>query len=85
MVGQTIWAPDPRTESSKRRIEFLLVVQGMHPGHALDAKAGRNSHYLPNFSDVSDPLMALRIASAREVTSPGFKALKHRRFSGIST
>jgi hypothetical protein len=48
----------------------------MCPGHAHDVDDGRSSLYLPTFHDLLIRSWLQESPVPREVTSPGFKALK---------
>ena len=81
MLEPTNVDPGSKTDPPKRRIEYFWLcgecAPAMHLMRTTDGAVALCQSPRP-----SDPLGALRIAFAREMTSPG---LKHRRFSGIST
>ena len=75
-----MWTQDREPILSKRRIEYFWLCGECAPAmHLMRTTDGAVA--LCQSPRSSDPLGALRIAFAREMTSP---VLKHRRFSGIS-
>ena len=74
--------PGSRTDPSKRRIEYFWLCGACAPAMHLMRTTNGAVTLCQSPRGPSDPLGALRIVFARELTSHG---LKHRRFSGIST
>jgi hypothetical protein len=71
-----MWDTRSRTDPPNRRIEYFWLCGECAPAMHLTRTTGGA------VTICQDPLGALRIAFARDVTSP---RLKHRRFSRIST